>query len=160
MSSYNCILHDFLKISAADIDTNVKYTIWHLFKMHKNVSTSGRPAWIRVNNSKILTSLCRNGFVDFQYNPEKRFRTCKWVIWRVGNIPKHANRIRKGIGGTSMRVWRTECNMENYVGWGEGAGDPIMSLHGDGQQQWIRTVYCRLIRSDANEDKHRRFDGL
>lgn len=77
----------------------------------------------------------------------------------MGNVRKHTNHIWKGIDGTSMQKRRTECNMEIMSG-GEGAdGAPIMSLHSDGQRSELELCIVDS-RSDANEDKHRRFDGL
>lgn len=83
------------------------------------------------------------------------------VIFRIGNIPKHTNHIWKGIGGTSMQKRRTHrVQHGNYAIQGRRRGRrPIMSLHGDGQRSELELCIVNL-RSDANEDKHRRFDGL
>jgi len=81
------------------------------------------------------------------------------VIFGIGNIPKHTNHIWKGIDGTSMQKRRTECNMEIMPWRGRRGRRPIMSLHGDGQRSELELCIVDS-RSDANEDKHRRFDGL
>lgn len=47
----------------------------------------------------------------------------------------------------------------NYVRRGKRGRRPIMSLHGDGQRSELELCIVDS-RSDANEDKHRRFDGL